>query len=209
MRELRLGPLYPITAHPNRHGLSHVQLARIYAEAGIPLFQIREKQGDTRDYFLQVRAAVQAAPDSQVFVNDRLDVALLAEAGGVHLGWEDLPATAARTLVGDRLLIGISTHTPDQFRQAQELDVDYVALGPVLPSATKQSRYPALGLDATIRLAREKRKPVVAIGGIEVAAAQTLWANGIESVAVIGGLVQAEDPPFARIQQFMAAWKGM
>ncbi len=206
MRDLRLGPVYPITAVPNRHRLDHAGLAKLFVASGVTLFQIREKQAGAAEFFRQVQAAVSLAVPAgcQVIVNDRLDIALAVGAAGVHLGWDDLPAQAARTVTGDRLVIGLSTHTPQQFRWAQDLDVDYVAIGPVRPSRTKAGPYPPLGVEGVLRLVPLKRHPVVAIGGIDLEVARTLWRGGVDAVAVISDVVDASDP-VARIRAYQEA----
>ncbi len=206
MRELRLGPVYPITSVPNRHRLDHAGLARLFVDAGVTLFQVREKHAGAAEYFRQAQAAVAvaAAAGCQVIVNDRLDIALAAGASGLHLGWEDLPVEAARRIAGDRLLLGLSTHTPEQFRLAQDMDVDYVAIGPVRPSLSKTGHYPPLGVESVIRLVPLKRHPMVAIGGIDLGTAQVLWRQGVDTVAVISDFMTAEDP-VARIRAYQEA----
>jgi thiamine-phosphate pyrophosphorylase len=204
---LSLSRVYPITAVPNRHGWSHLDLARCFLAAGVGLFQIRgkEPQGAGR-LFRQIETAVElAGPNSAaVMVNDRLDLALAAGAAGVHLGQDDLPVEAARRLAGRDLLIGLSTHNREQFDHAQELDVDYVALGPVFATPTKPGFNPPLGVETVARIVQRKRRPVVAIGGITLETAPLLWLAGVDAVAVISDIVEAEDP-LQRIGQYLEA----
>ncbi len=206
MRNLGLGPLYPITATRNSLGLGHLGLARLFLDAGIRFFQVREKTKGTRP-LLEELIRIQrlcAVRDAVLVVNDRLDLAMAAGAGGVHLGREDLSAEAARRVVGRSLLIGVSTHSAEEFQAAQAMDVDYVAIGPIYDSPTKPGAHAVLGAPLAARLASRKRHPMVAIGGIDVERARRLWDSGVDSVAVISDLLESPDPA-ARIEEFLRA----
>ncbi|MFY9551090.1 MAG: shikimate kinase, partial [Thermoanaerobaculia bacterium] len=122
------------------------------------------------------------------FVNDRVDVARLS-GGGVHLGEEDLPAAAARDVLGPERPIGVSAHDLEAARRAfADEAADYVAFGPVFESATKTVR-PARGLEALARVSAEKTKPLVAVGGIAPSHLDAVWDAGADSAAMIGGLL--------------------
>ncbi|HOM98652.1 MAG TPA: thiamine phosphate synthase [Acidobacteriota bacterium] len=196
MESLRLGPLYPITAEPTQCGRSLRDQARIFLEAGIPLFQVRSKKLPTHSLFDELVAVNRDCrrTKAQLIVNDRLDLALAARAAGVHLGQEDLPVEAARQVAGTTVLIGISTHNAVQFEEAQSRPVDYVALGPIFASETKPGAHAVVGLEALRRLASHKRKPLVAVGGITLESAPLVWAAGADAVAVIGDIAFAADP---------------
>ena len=123
-----------------------------------------------------------------LLVNDRVDVALAAGADGVHLGQEDLPAAAARRLLGDEAIIGISVDTAEEARAAAGLPVDYVAIGPVFATATKPDAGPVVGVAGVAAAAAAIDKPIVAVGGIDARTAPEVIAAGAECVAVVAAL---------------------
>ncbi len=194
MPQLRIGRLYPITDPGG--GLSHSQLAGKLVDAGVRFLQIRDKTLSDRDFYrelLGVREICRAAGASFV-VNDRVDLALAAGADGVHLGQDDLPVDTARKLLGTGAVIGLSTHTLQQLRHALTLPIDYVAMGPVFATRTKESRNPPLGLDFIRTARRLTTLPLVAIGGIDLERAALVWAAGADAVAVISDIVRSPDP---------------
>ncbi|MGW8179542.1 MAG: thiamine phosphate synthase, partial [bacterium] len=143
--------------------------------------------------------------EAAFLVNDRIDLVLAAGAAGVHLGQTDLPVETARRVLGETAIIGISTHTPQQFLSAQTSDVDYVAVGPIFPTLTKASEYEPLGLDFVYQNAAYKKRPLVAIGGIHLENALQVWRAGADSVAVVSDLANQQDPA-ARIKDYLDEW---
>ncbi len=133
--------------------------------------------------------------DAALVVNDRLDIALACGADGVHLGQTDLPLAAARSVAGDRLWIGISTHDLDQVRAAVAGGADYLGYGPVYPTATKANPDDVQGVDALrAAVAAAGKVPVVAIGGITPAVALDVYATGAAALCAIGAVTDARDP---------------
>ena len=205
MRQLHLGKVYPITHSNNLNGLSHTQLAKRYLEGGARFFQVREPTlSDSLLYpqLLQIQSLCQPL-GAQFLVNDRVDLVLAGGADGVHLGQTDLPVKVARELLGKAALIGLSTHNQDQFLEAQSQDIDYIAIGPIFSTSTKERENPPLGVEAMGRLIADSRYPVVAIGGISLKNAAQVWAAGADSVAVISDIVNAPDPA-NRVSQYLA-----
>jgi thiamine-phosphate pyrophosphorylase len=134
------------------------------------------------------------APEVRLIINDRPDIAAMVGAGGVHVGQEDLPVEAARAICGPRCWVGVSTHNLEQLRDAARTSADYIAVGPIFPTATKENPDPVVGIDF-LRLARqETRKPLVAIGGITIESATEVFRAGADSVAVIRDLLEAKSP---------------
>lgn len=132
---------------------------------------------------------------ASVIVNDRADLAAMSHASGVHVGQDDLPPAAARALVGESAIVGLSTHSPGQVEAALAEPITYVAIGPVFGTSTKETGYAAVGLDMVKTAARLARGlPVVAIGGITLETAPAVLEAGASCVAVIGDLVAAGDP---------------
>lgn len=130
-----------------------------------------------------------------MIVNDRVDLALVSGAGGVHVGQDDFPSADARGLLGPAAVIGCSTHTIAQIEGAAIDPVSYIAVGPVFGTQTKDTGYFAVGLDLVKEAVRRSRgRPVVAIGGITLATAPEVWAAGASAVAIIGDLLSGGDP---------------
>ncbi|HUV14794.1 MAG TPA: thiamine phosphate synthase [Acidobacteriota bacterium] len=204
MAKLELPPIYPITASSALTGTDHVAQARAFLSAGLCFFQVREKQMDDRTFcalLLQIRQLCDQA-SAQFIINDRIDLALASGADGVHLGQTDLPVDIARRLLGKDAIIGISTHNRNQFLQAQEMDVDYVAVGPIYRTGTKESPYPPLNHQFIQEVVELKRHPLVAIGGISLETAPRVWEAGADSVALISDIVAAPNPG-QRISEYL------
>ena len=177
--------------------------------AGARIVQVRAKGVTSRALLAAVRAVRQAvaAHDAWVVVDDRLDVALLAGATGVHLGQQDLPVAVARRIAPPPFRIGLSVHDDAQLEAAGALPVDYVAVGPVFPTHSKARPDPVVGLDGLRRLVRRSRRPVVAIGGIDARRIGAVRSTGAAAAAVIGALYAAGDPGRAAAR-LVAAWHG-
>ena len=144
-----------------------------------------------------------------VIVNDRADVALLAGADGVHVGQEDLEPAAARRILGGEAGVGISTHSVDQVRAASRQPVDYIAVGPIFGTSTKDTGYGDVGTALVTEAAAILResadaKPIVAIGGITLERAPGVLLAGANSVAVISDLLATGDPE-ARVREYLRA----
>ena len=132
-----------------------------------------------------------------VIVNDRADVARLANADGVHVGQDDLPVGLARTIVGGDAMVGLSTHTNEQIESGVAEPVSYLAVGPVFDTSSKATGYGPVGLDGVrvaVERARRRSLPVVAIGGITLETAPEVIEAGAASVAVISDLLVGGDP---------------
>ncbi len=186
----RLPKVYPLT-DTHISGLSHAEQVALFADGGATLVQLREKHWPALQSYEQAKTAAEVAllRDVELIINDRVDIAL-ALGLGVHLGQDDLPPEAARRLLGDDAVIGYSTHTVDQALEATRLPIDYLALGPIFATATKENPSPVVGLDG-LRAVRSAigSLPLVAIGGITSINAPDVLAAGADSVAMISGLL--------------------
>jgi thiamine-phosphate pyrophosphorylase len=196
---LKLAPLYAICDEEvcERFRIPLVDLAGAYLRGGVRLVQIRAKRAGSAWFLQAARAIVALAREAgaTVVVNDRADVALLSGASGVHVGQDDLAPSAVRRVVGDQVIVGLSTHTLEQLEAAAAAPVDYLAIGPVFPTGTKTTGYEAVGLEMVRRAkAVAGERPLVAIGGITLATAPDVIAAGAASVAVIADLVSTGDP---------------
>jgi thiamine-phosphate pyrophosphorylase len=184
------------------------QVAEQLARAGVQLIQVRDKQGSARSLYLEARAILDATAGShvRVIVNDRPDIAAVVGAGGVHVGQRDLGVEAARAIVGRGLWVGVSTHNLAQLVDADQTSADYIAVGPVFPTGTKENPDPVVGIDFVRQARQMTRKPLVAIGGITVESAADVFRAGADSVAVIRDLLRAPDPA-ERAREYAAVAK--
>jgi len=168
--------------------------AEAAARGGATMVQLRLKDADARSLVEVARMLVQALP-VPVVVNDRVDVALAAGAAGVHLGVDDLPVSAARAIVPDGFLIGVSVGADAEVAGAA--GADYAGIGPVFGTASKADAGVAIGLDEFARLQARTGLPAVGIGGVTAANAGAVIAAGASGVAVISALFGARDPETA------------
>jgi thiamine-phosphate pyrophosphorylase len=187
MQSFRLPRVYALT-DVELSGLPHVDQVRLLSLGGATLVQLREKQMPALRFYEQARAAV--ALGVPLIINDRVDIALAVGAHGVHLGQDDMPPAAARRLLGDKAVIGYSTHSIEQAKKALTLPIDYIAIGPIFATSSKTNPSPTLGL-AGLRAVRDAvgNAQLVAIGGISHSKAREVIEAGADSVAVISALL--------------------
>src|SRR5215475_15899236 len=189
MSMMEIPKLYAITDR-QWSNCAHEEIVTMMLEGGASLIQLRDKEAGGRELLEQAIACLKLTrkAGATLIINDRVDVVLTAGADGVHLGQDDLSVDEARAILGEDKIIGVSTHSIAQFRAALETSANYIAVGPVYPTITKENPAPVVGLE----LVREARKltdrPLVAIGGINLGRAPEVIAAGADSVAVISAL---------------------
>jgi len=165
--------------------------AQELAVGGCTLLQYRNKSGDARAMLEQARELKKSLGDSvRLIMNDRADLCLAAEFDGVHVGQEDLSPESVRKIIGPDRWLGVSTHNPEQLREADLTSADYLAIGPVFATSSKEKPDPVVGLEGVRRARALTRKPLVAIGGITRANAASVIEAGADSVAVISDLLR-------------------
>lgn len=194
-------PLYPVLDADSTDDV--VAFAEQVLAAGARVLQLRAKQASTGSLLALARAvqARAARAEALLLINDRADVAAVVGAAGVHLGQDDLPAAAARALLGPRAIIGVSTHTLDQLTAAVHAgEIDYIAFGPIFATTSKRNPDPVQGLAGLGAARRVCPLPLVAIGGIDAATAAAVRGVGADAVAVIGAIASAADPTAATRQ---------
>jgi thiamine-phosphate pyrophosphorylase len=193
---MELPKLYPITDR-RLSGQSHAEQVARLIQGGATFIQLREKHLSPREFYVEAEEALKVARSNGVklVINDRADIALALGADGVHLGQDDMPPRAARALLGERAVIGCSTHSVEQAIAAARLPVDYIAVGPVFATTSKEKPDPQVGLEG-LRRVREAVGSVklVAIGGVTHENGPSVLAAGADSVAVISALLSLEDP---------------
>jgi len=186
-----------------------VEVLRTAAAAGAALFQYRNKTASMKDAYVEALALRQAAAEAGVLfiVNDRCDLALAVDADGVHLGQGDLPLDLARRVMGQDKLIGISTHNPDQVREATAGKPDYLGFGPIFKPGSKQDHDPVVGLEGLRAIRRLTSLPVFAIGGIQIDQVGEVMRAGAKGVAVVSAILKAPDISYA-VKAFLAQMPG-
>jgi thiamine-phosphate diphosphorylase len=197
--------LYPIidTGLCRKRGIDPIALCDAYLAGGARVLQLREKERASGEFLeladVLVRRAISA--DALLIINDRADIARLSGAAGVHVGQDDLSVADVRKLLPEPALVGLSTHDDHQIDDAIEQRPTYIAVGPVFGTSTKDTGYSARGLDL-VRRAAERRRPVVAIGGVTLENILDVVRAGASGVAVISDLLNGD--PEARTRDFVA-----
>jgi thiamine-phosphate pyrophosphorylase len=186
--------LYPIT-DTQISGLSHARQVERLAAGGATLIQLREKRSSPREFYDAALEAMAVARTLgvRIVINDRVDVAIAVKADGVHLGQTDLPPDRARLLLGDDRIVGYSAHNLQQALAATFAPIDYIAVGPVFATQTKDKPDDVIGLDTVREVKRQTTKPLVAIGGITLGSARLVVEAGADSIAVISDLLTSDD----------------
>lgn len=201
---LNLPKIYPLT-DTNLTGFSHAEQCRRLIEGGAEFIQLREKSALSDDFFESAKEVLKIARihNVKIIINDRVDIALALKADGVHLGQDDLPPEQAREILGKDAIIGFSTHNIEQAINAEKLPIDYIAIGPVFTTSTKENTEKVVGIEGL----REVRKvignfPLVAIGGINFQNYREVLDAGADSAAIISGLLSDADNISGNFKKF-------
>lgn len=189
-----LPKIYPIT-DVSLSKLSHLEQVEKLISGGAELIQLRDKHYSPKDFYAEAKKVIEFArlKNVKIIINDRVDIALAVDADGVHLGQDDLPPQEARKILGDKAIIGFSTHSVRQAVAAIKLPINYIAIGPVFPTSTKENPDAVVGLEG-IKKIREAigNFPLTAIGGIKFENARNVLQNGADSVALISAILIPE-----------------
>lgn len=183
-----------------------LDVARAFLAGGARLLQLRCKSMASGEFLDLATTVVEAsnAAGATVIINDRADIAALSHAPGLHVGQDDLTPADARRVIGETSILGLSTHTKEQWESAVREPISYIAIGPVFGTGTKDTGYAAIGLDTVRRAAAAasaRDLPTVAIGGITIDNARSVIDAGAASVAVISDLLKGD--PEVRIRAFL------
>jgi len=194
-RLMHEGGLYGLTAEKFSLGRRNADVVRTMLDGGIRIIQYREKtkkMGLKYEECLQLRAMTRKA-GAAFIVNDDIDLALLTGADGVHVGQEDLPVEAVRALVGEGMAVGLSTHSPEQARAAVSRGADYIGVGPIFATRTKEDVCAPVGFEYLDFVARNIDLPFVAIGGIKEHNIKEVANHGARCMALVTEITAAED----------------
>jgi thiamine-phosphate pyrophosphorylase len=187
--------LLVVTDRHQTNGRPLVPLLQQVFTSAVPIVQLRERDLSARELVRLAREVqvVTASHRSQLLINDRIDVALALEGVGVHLRSNSLPVSVARQLLGAQRLVGVSVHTVEEAIQVESQGADYVILGPIYATPSKQMFGPPLGIHTLERACRLVRIPIIGIGGVTAARAQQMRRAGAFGVAVITAILGATD----------------
>ena len=193
--KFELPRIYPITDKRLARKGSHLAILKELGRGGARFVQIRDKDTPPRELLRDLKRCAQYAEahDMTLILNDRSDLVLAGDLMGVHLGQGDVPPAAARAILGEKRIIGYSTHTPAQVRASLSLPVDYIGFGPVYATATKTNAGRAAGLKKLAQICRTATAPVVAIGGIGLEEIRPVLEAGADCAAVISAIMTAEN----------------
>ncbi len=176
-----------------------LDLAHQVVTSGADVVQLRAKDYPTKKLMRLTEKLIKivSAQHIPLIINDRVDLVSTLGVAGVHLGQDDLPLPQAREILGNNKTIGLSTHTMEEALWGQKNGADYLALGPIFPTTTKQPPRPSLGLSLLPRLINSIHIPLVAIGGINLTNIDQLLSLGVRRVAIVSAIAQAEEPATA------------
>lgn len=172
-------------------GRDIVSIVEDAVEEGVKLIQLRSKKLTSKD-ILELALKLSAflrKKDVPLIINDRVDIAFSSDAAGVHLGQQDLPIRFARKILGKNKLIGISVNTVEEALEAEDFGADYLGVGPVFPTSTKEETRPLLGVKGFKAIRGKVKIPVLAIGGISAENAGEVMAAGADGIAVISAIL--------------------
>ncbi|ADN01120.1 thiamine phosphate synthase [Spirochaeta thermophila] len=207
------GGVYAITAEEYSRGRGNLRVMREALEGGARIVQYREKEKSYRAMYEEARALRELCREygALFVVNDHVELALMVEADGVHVGQDDWPVEEVRRVVGPGMVVGLSTHGPAQAQAAVERGVvDYIGVGPVFPTSTKKDVCAPVGLEYVAYASREVRIPWVAIGGIKEHNLDAVCELGARCVAMVTEIVGAEDVrgKVRRVRERVEGWRG-
>ena len=186
--------VYPVTCERLSRGRSNLEVLQAVIQGGSKIIQLREKHYSKRDLYnlaLKFREITTRA-GILLIINDHVDIALAVDADGVHLGREDLPVQAARKLAPE-LLIGASTHSLEQALQAEEDGADYINIGPIFSTKTKEGVESVLGPEAIATISPQITVPFTVMGGIKEENIEEVLAKGARRVAMVSAITEAAD----------------
>lgn len=195
LKKLMNQQIYCITAEEYSNGRSNIEIVKLMLEAGIKIIQYREKNMKKALKYVECKVIrdLTRKAGALFIVNDDVDIALLVEADGIHIGQDDLPIDTVKRLVGEDMIIGLSTHSLEQAREAVEKGADYIGVGPIFSTNTKKDVCSPVGFKYLDEVVRYIDLPFVVIGGIKEQNLYEVIEHGAKCVAIITDIISAED----------------
>lgn len=193
-KELPRG-IYGITDSKSGKGKNLLTYSEEILKAGVKILQYRDKRSCGKERFENAKALRELTKkyDALLIINDDVGVAIAVKADGVHVGQNDLPITEVRKLVGNEMIIGLSTHIPEEALKAVEDGADYIGVGPIFPTQTKEDVCAPVGFDYLEYVEKNVDIPYVAIGGIKLCNMNEILKRGAKSIAIVSEIVGAEN----------------
>lgn len=203
--DFQLPKVYPIT-DANITKLSHLEQVKQLIAGGAKLIQLREKHASPKEFYESAKEVMDFVQntDVKIIINDRIDIALTVKADGVHLGQDDISPISAREILGEDAIIGFSTHNVIEAIEATKFPLNYVAIGPIFDTATKENPDATIGIDG-LKSVREAigNFPLVAIGGIDFENYHPVLENGADSVAIISAILKPSNQIAANLNRLV------
>lgn len=199
MRDLSSWDVYLVTDQGLSKGRSTLEIVEAAVEGGASVIQLREKELSTARFFeegVKIRHFLRSR-GVPLIINDRIDIALALDADGVHVGQSDMPVDIARRILGSEKIVGLSVEKPEQINPEAEKYADYLAVSPVFFTGTKEDIATPWGLEGLRQARSMTHLPLVAIGSIKRENAREVTIAGADCVAVVSGIVSADDPAAA------------
>jgi len=195
LRNFPNADLYCLTAESYSLGRTNAEVVAEMIASGIQVIQYREKDKSMREKFQECQKIRQTTTAAGVtfIVNDDVDLAMMTGADGIHVGQDDLPVPDIRRLVGEKMIIGLSTHSPEQAREAERIGVDYIGVGPIFRTTTKKDVCDPVGFQYLEYVVENIKIPFVAIGGIKESNVREISGRGAKCIAMVTEIVGAED----------------
>ncbi len=202
----KIGRLHVLTDIVLQTRFSHLELAQMAIKGGADTIQFRQKSGPTRVLIQTAKKLKNLCSENEVtfIVNDRVDVAIAAEADGVHLGQDDFPIPLARKLLGEEAIIGGSAATLEEAKKCLAEGADYIGFGPVFPTSSKTDAGPVSGINILKKVVESIQLPIIAIGGISPMNTHQVIEAGAYGIAVISAVCCQDDPEKATRALFQA-----
>jgi len=191
--------LYLVTGRDQCHKKDLLDVILEAVRGGVTVVQLREKELNTRELVDMARRIKQLLVPFEVplIINDRADVAVAADADGVHVGQDDMHVLDVRKVVGKNMIVGLTVNSLEQVKEAENLPVDYLGVGPIFPTFTKKTNKPCLYPEGLKDIRQISTKRLVAIGGINLDNVKDVVKTGVDGIAVVSAICSADDPFYA------------
>lgn len=186
--------IYGITSESHSKGRNNIEVIKHMINGGVRIIQYREKNKKQKEVLAECREIRKITMENNIvfIINDYIDIAMMVDADGVHIGQDDIPLKEARAILGNKI-IGVSTHSPEQANQAIDNGADYIGVGPIFPTNTKEDVCPPVGFKYLDWIIKNTNIPFVAIGGIKSHNINQISRKGAKTIALVTEIVSSDD----------------